>query len=246
MTPMRVVTPFRPFAAESKEHIELGPFDWYGAIDMLRASVHRACHCETYTITDVDTYPTGPKFQYETRERRLMLWILEVSLCYLAGPDFDCDTVMCSPDQLVFQDLRPWFAGDIGIVMRPQHKVRPILNALQWWPLQSRDRLVAFYERALAIAKTLPEDLIVWGADSEPLRRLLKPVRTGIGPRKCGLIANMVDSRDVMTPMTAEMIDALKQGRPITVQRAVVDFRYLRKRYMRAFFDATIGAGVTV
>jgi hypothetical protein len=80
---VRVVTPFRPFEPESREHLELGPFDWIGAIGMLRASVERSCHCETVAVTDVDTTLPGPTFQYATTHRRLMLWILDVSLRYL-------------------------------------------------------------------------------------------------------------------------------------------------------------------
>ena len=44
---MRVVSPFRPFPAESDPHRALGPFDWVEALRMLRASVLQACDCET-------------------------------------------------------------------------------------------------------------------------------------------------------------------------------------------------------
>lgn len=246
VTQMRVVTPFRPFPAESIEHRALGPFDWIGAIEMLRVSVRRACGCDTVAITDVDTDLPGPTFKYRTLDRRLMIWILEVSRCYLASDDFDRDTVMCSPDMLVFEDLRRWFIGgvcDIGIVFRPGHPDRPILNALQWWPVASRMALVKFYTDAIELAKTLPDDLIVWGADSEPFRQLLQPMRPGIGKRLSGIVVNLIDSRSVMKSLTRDMIDALENGLPVDSTRAVMDFRYLRKRHMRAFFDATIGAG---
>lgn len=241
MTEMRVVTPYKPFKPESREHLELGPFDWVGAIEMLRASVERSCHCDTVAITDQTTALPGPTFQYYTRETRLMFWILEVSLCYLAGPHFDRDTVLVSPDSLVFCDLRQWFAGDIGIVVRPHHPARPILNGVQWWPLQSRDALIRLYTKALEIAKRLPEDQQVWGADSEPFRKLLKPLHPGCGPRKSGIVANLVDSRHVMVPLTSEMIQALEQGQQVDPPQAVIDFRYLRKKHMRAYFDATVG-----
>lgn len=241
---MRVVTPYRPFVAESREHIELGPFDWVAAIEMLRVSVARACRCETVAITDHDTALPGPTFHYETQERRLMFWILEVSLRYLESRDFDVDTVMVSPDSLVFVNLRGWFAGDIGIIVRPHHPARPILNALQWWPVRSRDVLVDLYRKALALAKELPEDLQTWGADSEPFRTLLKPLLPGCGPRKSGIVANLIDSRQVMTPLTSEMIASLDAGNRIDPPTAVVDFRYLRKRHMRAYFEATLAPKV--
>lgn len=238
---LRVVTPFRPFAPESREHLALGPFDWPGAIAMLRESVRRSNQCETVTITDAETTVPGPMFQYATRESRLMLWILEVSLCYLAGPHFDRDTVMISPDSLVFCDLRPWFAGDIGMVVRPDHRERPLLNGLQWWPLEGRDKLVHLHERALAMAKQLPDDVQTWGADTVPFLKLLKPLYAGCGPRKSGIVANLVESRHVLHPLTSQTIAALETGGQVDPPPAVVDFRFLRKQHMRAYYDATIG-----
>lgn len=240
MTPMRIVTPYRPFPAESVEHLALGPFDWVGAIEMLRASAQRFCQCETVAITDVDTTLPGPTFHYRTTERTLMLWILEVALCYLKSSQFDCDTVMCSPDALVFCDLRPWFAGEIGMVVRPQHAERPILNGLQWWPVKSRHRLVELYGKALSIAQNLSYDLRVWGADSKPFEKLLKPLFPGCGPRKYGYVANLVDSRAIMQPLTTEMIEAMDRGEQIDPPQRVLDFRFLRKREMRRYFEAAM------
>lgn len=238
---MRVVTPFRPFPAESVEHMELGAFDWLGAIDMLRVSVARSCGCETVVITDVDTEIPGA-FRFKTRERRLMLWILEVGLRYLTSKHFDRDTVMLSPDTLVYCDLRQWFAGEFGIVVRPEDAERPILNSVQWWPIASRDRLIRLYEEAIAIAEQLPYTLQVWGADSEPFRQLLAPMVGGCGPRACGIVANLVDHRHVLIPLMGKDERALEDGRMIEPPKAVIDFRYLRKRYQRAYFEATIGA----
>lgn len=240
---MRVVTPYRPFPPESQEHLDLGPFDWIGAIEMLRQSVRISNECETVAITDVDTTLPGKSFQFETTERRLMLWILEVAYCYLASPRFDRDTIMLSPDSLVYRNLRPWFAGDFGIVVRSNYPERPILNAVQWWPVQSRDALLRLYESAIHIAHKLPENLIVWGADSEPFRRLLKPIRPGFGPRpKLDLRVNLVDSRDVLEPLSSDAIEILERRRPVHPKAPIVDFRFTRKHYMRAYFDATIGA----
>lgn len=239
---MRVVTAYRPFPAESREHQELGPFDWVGAIEMLRVSVQQSCDCETVAITDLDTVLPGPTFHYRTHERRLMLWILDVSLRYLQGAEFDRDTVFCSPDQLVFQDLSRWFAGECGFVIRPMHKERPILNALQWWPLKGREKLIVLYEQALQRAHQLPEAIKTWGADSVPFERLLKPLRVGMAEKKSGILANLIDSRQVMVPLTSDVIDALEKGQQIHPRGAVVDFRYTRKKFMRAYFDATIGA----
>lgn len=243
MRPMRVVTPFRPFEPESQEHLELGPFNWLDAIAMLRDSVARSCRCDTVTITDQDAEIPGPIFAYRTKERRLMLWILEVSLKYLSSRHFDRDTVFISPDSLVYTDLRLFFHGDLGMVIRPDHD-RPILNGLQWWPVASKTQLVDLYERALFIGKSLPDDLKIWGADSEPFRLLLQPLVGGCAPRAVGLTANLMDSRMVLFPFTSSMQAALEAGESVDPPPGVVDFRYLRKRYMRAYFEATLGAEV--
>jgi hypothetical protein len=211
---------------------------------MLRVSVDRSCHCDTVTITDVDTDVPGQSFRFRTTERRLMFWILEVSLRYLESDYFNEDTVLVSPDSLVFCDLRQWFAGEIGMVVRPQHPMRPILNALQWWPVASKATLVELYRKALAHAHTLPEDIQVWGADSKPFEKLLKPLYPGCGPRKFGIVANLIDSRQVMTPLTSGMIAALEAGEPIDPPSMVLDFRFLRKKFMRAYFEATLGSRV--
>jgi hypothetical protein len=74
-TSLRVVSPYRPFVPESQAHQLLGEFDWVAALRMLRVSVTKAMGCDTVAITDVDTDLPGPTFHYETKERRLMLWI---------------------------------------------------------------------------------------------------------------------------------------------------------------------------
>lgn len=242
LSPLRVVTPFRPFPPESDEHLALGAFDWIDAIRMLSASVKVSCECETRVITDHDTELPVRAFHYETLERRLMLWILEVALCYLDSTDFDRDTVMVCPDMLVYRDLRPWFAGDIGIVIRPDH-VRPILNSVQWWPRARKMELISFYQRILKIARDLPEDFQRWGADSEPFRLVCEPLRPGLRRRKHWIV-NMIDHHEVMEALSAESIEALKDGESVSPRRTVVDFRYLRKLHMRAFFNATIGSQV--
>jgi hypothetical protein len=240
---MRVVTPFRPFEPESREHLELGPFDWTGAIGMLRASVERSCRCETVTLTDVDTTLPGPTFQYATTHRRLMLWILDVSLRYLESQDFDRDTVMVSPDILVLGDLRGFFKADIGVIVRAADKFlneRPLLNSVQWWSVEAKDRLVAFYLQALERAETLSDDVICWGADTEPLLHLLSPLEVGMSER-AGLTVSGVDQREVMASFSRRILRHMRDGRPYD-GLPLLDFKYLRKRYMREFFDFAIGA----
>jgi hypothetical protein len=241
---MRVVAPYRPFAAESDAHKLLGAFDWVDALRMQQASVKRACKCEAVAISDVATPLPVPAKYYETRETRLMLWILEVSLRYLESNDFDRDTAMVSPDMLVFDDLRPYFRADLGVLVRSGEKYasRALLNGVQFWRHDARSRLVDFYAKALEMARALPESVITWGADTAPIVDLLSPLELGLSDRG-GLRVECLDAYLLMSPLSGTAIDKLEKGiqipRPAT---PLVDFRYLRKLHMRAYFDATIGA----
>ncbi len=238
MKPLRVVSPYRPFAPESHAHALLGPFDWVGALEMLTESVTRSNRCETVPITDVDTDLPMRAFQYRTTARRLMIWILEVSLCYLRSGDFDRDTVMLSPDLLVFKDLRPWMGEYLGILMRTGFPDHPILNGVQFWPHAKKAEIVAFYADALAIAQTLPENFIRWGGDTEPLRRLLAPLAPGPVVRNGRVIAHLLEAKRIMQPFTTSMANALTHGYEVPAPvMAVLDFKYTRKRYMRPYFQ---------
>lgn len=243
---MRVVTPFRPFEPESREHQELGPFDWWTAVAMLRATVTHACRCDTAVLTDVDTDPHGPGFQYATERRRLMLWILEVSLRYLESDDFDRDTVMVSPDILVFGDLRPFFRADLSVIVRTSAKFalseRPLLNSVQWWRVAAKDRLAAFYRQALTLAEGLPEDVITWGADTAPLLQLLSPLVCGHSER-AGVSVFGIDQREAMATFSTAMLRRLRAGQPYD-GLPLLDFKYLRKHSMREFFDLAVGTAV--
>lgn len=222
---MKVVSPYRPFAPESPAHLRLGPFDWIGALEMLRVSVRRTCACETFAITDVDTALSVPNYQYVTTERRLMLWILDVSLRYLQSDDFDQDTVLVSPDTLIRGDLGRWFTGsDLGVLTRqtPKFVHKPILNGVQWWAHHGKARLIAFYTDALDLAKTLPEALLRWGADTEPFVRLLEPIQFGAVYRK---------------DLRVQFIDSSRL-RP----QVIVDFKGQRKREMAAYFERAVFA----
>lgn len=231
---VRVVSAYRPFPPESAAHRRLGPFDWPAAIRTLRASVARSCGCETVAITDRDTALDGPTLQYATTERRLMLWILDVSLAYLASDDFDRDTIFVSPDSLVLQDLRPYFGADATVLIRSadRYQRRPILNAVQWWRVAAKDALVAFYRQALDLALTLPEGLVVWGADSEPLRQLLDPIHVGIH-RRAGLRVRLLESVTVLRSLSGTAVAAMDRGEPPPIPDiAVWDFKGPRKQYL--------------
>ncbi len=240
---MRVVSPYRPFAPESQAHQLLGPFDWVDALRMLAVSVERSNACETIAITDVDTDLPVPMFQFETRERRLMLWMLEVALRYLDSPQFDRDTIMLSPDLLVFGDLRPWMAaGHFVVLMRAKYVHHPILNAVQYWPVRRRRQLVAFYTEALAIGRTLDDGFLVWGGDTEPLRQLLAPLAPGLVMRDGKPLARLIESDEILQSFNNVMAARLvARGEAVPCGRAILDFRYTRKQYMRAYFDATFG-----
>lgn len=240
MTPLRVVSPYRPFAPESSSHHRLGAFDWIDALRMLAVSVRRSCQCETLAITDIDTDLPVPAIQLPTTHRRLMLWIVEVSLAYLASDAFDRDTVMVSPDNIVTADLRPYFGGDLSILVRSARKYRnrPILNAVQWWPMASKAALIAFYRETLTRAEGLIEPLQVWGADSECLRQQVDPIRLGLHQRD-GLTVHMIEASTVLVSITNGVMAALDRRQPLLQSPPVVDFKGpIRKPYMRRYFDA--------
>ncbi len=241
---LRVVSPYRPFVAESHAHHVLGPFDWVGALQMLAVSVRQSNDCETVAITDVDTDLPVPAYRYATVERRLMLWILEVAGAYLQSADFDRDTIMCSPDLLVFGDLRPWMTDHFTVLMRSGYPAHPILNGVQFWPVRKKQTLVHFYAQALAIGRTLPEGYLRWGGDTEPLRQLLAPLAPGLVIRGGKPIARLLESDELMQAFTSGQAVALSHGIAEPPVRAVLDFRYVRKRSMRQYFEATIGHGV--
>src|ERR1041384_7933234 len=189
MKPIRVVAPFLPLEPEAPHHLRLAAesFDWPGAIAMLADSVRRTLGCPFHVITDVAADVTAaPTLRYETRERRLMLRNLGVGACCVESDDFDRDTVMLDSDQLIVGDLRPWFqlgSFDLGILVRPRPKAMPgipILNGVQFLAHRGKAKLSTFYRQALAVARTLPEEQIQWGADTEALRILLEPLHVGL------------------------------------------------------------------
>ncbi len=243
-TDLRVVSPYRPFVPESHAHQVLGPFDWIDALQMLRTSVDRAMGCETVAITDVDTDLPGPTFHYPTVERRLMVWILEIQHAYLSSPQFDRDTILLSPDLLVFGDLRPWMGDAFVVLMRQKFVRHPILNGVQIWPLAQKDRLIAFYARARAIGRRLPEGFQVWGADTEPLRQLLQPLQAGVLERDDLPRTRLIEAAEILQGFTSRQAEDAKAGIAVLPVAPVLDFRYLRKASMRRYFELTIGRTV--
>lgn len=242
---MTIVTPFRPFPAESQAHHLLGDFDWHDALRMLAASAARVGAPPVTVITDVDAPEAPvPALRYVTQHRRLMLWLLEVACSYVASDDFVDDTVMLSPDMLVVGDLRPFFVADLGVVVRTAPKYtevgRTVLNCAQWWRVSAKARLVEFYTRALAIAEQLPEDRIRWGADTDPLIELLSPIVSGPTTR-AGLSVVGHPELSVMATLTKHDQTTLSRGLvPMLPIVPLVDFKYMRKLWMRRYFDAVL------
>lgn len=234
---MKIVSPYRPFAPESESHRYIGSaFDWVAALRMLGVSVARHCSCPTFALTDLDTRLPVAAHHLPTTERRLMCWILDVSLRYLESEFFDDDTVFVSPDSLVLRDLRPYaYRADLGLVVRPDPKyaARPLLNSVQFWARSAQPRLVAFYREALALARSLPEPWQVWGADSEAIRQLIDPMTVGTVERQ-GLTVQLLDARAV--------IESYNPQRYPTA--SVLDFRTTRKLQMREAFTLLFGAEV--
>lgn len=253
MKPIRVVAPFLPLEPEAPHHLRLAAesFDWPGAIAMLADSVTKTLGCPFHVITDVAADITAaPTLRYSTLERRLMLWNLEVAACYLESGHFDRDTVMLDSDQLIVGDLRSWFQQprmDLGILIRQRPKAAqgiPILNGVQFLAHRGKPRLAAFYRQALEVARTLPESQIRWGADTEALRELLEPLDVGLQER-AGLMVSLIDYAKVLEALSSQQMARMDAGEPmVALTRPVLDFRYMRKRYMRRVHDELfVGAG---
>lgn len=242
---MRIVSPFRPFVPESVEHMNLGPFDWHSALEMSRESVTRLGG-EWFALTDVDTTLHVPALKYQTVSRRLMVWIVEIALRYLESAEFDCDTVMMSPDMLLYGRLEPFVQGDLGVVVRTGAKYREsgrtVLNACQVWRHAAQARLVAFYRQAVAIAQRLPEERLRWGGDTDPLIQLLAPIGEAGLMDRGGLQVFFIDEAIIMDSVTEEEIGLLRDGRfKRHASAPMTDFKYKKKLAMAAYFDATIG-----
>jgi hypothetical protein len=247
---IRVVAPFRPFPPESGHHLSLQDFDWMEALQMMAHSAAISCRCPVHAITDVDTELPIASLRYETKERRLMLWTLEACIRYLQSNDFDRDTVMLDVDQLIYRDLAPFFHKrvDLGVLIRPQEKhaktgAQPMLNGVQFWRRESQTALVKFYKKALDLAKTLPEERIVWGADTDALLMLLQPLDVTAKDRS-GVTVRMFDSSLVLESFSTPVHQAMmERGEPPWPEKAVLDFRSQRKRAMPKVYRATYGAG---
>lgn len=245
---IRIVAPFRPFPPEAEHHELFADFDWMEAIRMMSASAARVCRCPVHVITDVDTTLPMPALHYVTTRRRLMLWYLEIAACYLESPDFDRDTVMLDSDQLVYLDLSRWFTPgvDLSLLLR-RHLPKgdassfPILNGVQFWSHRAKPRLARFFRHVLAIAETLSEEQLVWGADTTALVRVLAPLDIGLCQRE-EMTVRMLDAKDVLRVLSSSDIDAIHAGRAgsITARAAVLDFRYRRKPFMKPVFEATV------
>ncbi len=232
---MRIVSPYQPFPVA--RHSQEG-FDWIRALQMLRASARQAGGWDVVALTEQGTRLPGPVHAYATGETRLMLWILGVSLAYLRSAEFDQDTVLLSPDTLVVGDLQPGFEGDLTVLVRPlpRYADRPVLNAAQWWPVHAKSPLIAFYEQALAIARTLPRNLIEWGADCEALRQLLTPITLGLQLR-AGLTVSLQPATAWLRCVNPVTLRAFEQ-KPGPWPTPIVDFKYHGKALMPRVFAA--------
>lgn len=244
---IRVVAPFFPLPAESVLHRSLPDFDWLLALRMLAWSVEERCRCPFHAVTDETADLPVPALRYRTHERRLMLWTLEACACYLESEAFDRDTVMLDVDQLVFRDLADVFPSeaDLGLLMRPTTKHldagEPLLNGVQFWAVSAKDRLGPFYRQVLNRARTLPDDQLIWGADTVALREAVSPMVLGRSMR-AGLRVACLPAQVILEPWSTEQILCLRdKGQLLGPSRTVLDFRYRRKQYMREVFAAAFG-----
>ena len=233
---MKVISPFHKIVPYKEHHVELvGRFDWLDALRMLRKSAQMRSSCDTFVITDDADFPL-PHYRYRTEETYLMLWVLEVCLRYMESEDFDQDTVFVSPDSLVMGNLDIFGGFDIAVSARPSKLSNRLMNGLQWWPLASRDKLLAMQRRALDIARGLPENDKLWGADTIPLLELLGPIEEGL--HQNGELVVRVFPHPTLQTVNAVTMRKLEAGRRINPHNSLVhDFKYWNKVYMVPYFQ---------
>jgi len=218
------------------KELALAGFDWLDALQMLRSSAQRRAGVETFAITNAEL--PFPHYRYATAEKKLMLWVLEVSLMYLASDDFDQNTVFIAPDSLVLKPLDVFGDFDIAVTWRGpkfpwdgEFPASALMNGLQWWAVAGKKRLVALYEQALDIARALPEAEQDWGADTIPLVRLLGPFEPGLFDRG-GLALRVLPFGSLLT------IVEHRRGKKEPASALVVDFKYRNKMHMREYYGA--------
>ncbi len=118
----------------------------------------------------------------------------------------------------------------------PHYEKRPVINAAQWWPVQSKPYLIGFYTQALDVARRLPHRLIRWGADCEALRVLLDPIEPGLF-RRSGLLVRMRPASSVLRTIGKQALADLKRDGVLPPQ-PIADFKYENKAYMPRFYEA--------
>lgn len=251
MKAFRIVTPYRPFAPESGQHLAMPDFDWIDALRMVTHTAAWSNHCQVRVLTDTTTELPVPALRYPATTTRLTLWLLEVRLRYLESPEFDRDTVTVDADELIYGDLSRWFSrADLVALIRsdPKHcgpNGWPLLNGVQWWRVRAKQRLVRFYARALEMASAMAEDRLVWGSETDAVRALLEPLARG-SHKRSGLRVDMIEAEDVLETFSTSHARTLNAGVFQWPKRPILDFRWMRKTHMRAVYEATALAGAAL
>ncbi len=235
-----IVSPYKRYEySDQNQHHgadRIGEFDWIDALRMLSVSAERFGY-PVYALTDGEL--ATPNYRYHTQEENLMLWILEISLCFSESAQFTEDVAFVCPDSLINNYLPSIGGFDLGICVRFDEKYseRPILNSVQLWPYAGRKKLAAFYRECLKVARNLPGGP-AWGADTVPLVQLLSPLSPGFQQRS-GINVLMLPAWQLMRTIHKADITALANGdRPMVTSAPVIDFKAGRKKHMKAYFEA--------
>lgn len=241
---MKIVSPYRPFPPETSTHEK--PFDWVGALQMLETSIARTAPCPFFALTDSDTALPVPAHRYATSESRLMVWLIDVFLAYVASDDFDQDTVMISPDMLICRPLhKVWRQPfDLGLLIRGEKKFfakRPLLNGVHFWRHAAKDRLVGFFRAALRQVRALSPELLAWGGDTEAVLALVQPIRPYGTVDRQGVSVGMLQASTILQSVNQESIERLTAATRMPLPPTpILDFRYRRKAVMRQTFEALV------
>lgn len=237
MSEFRIVSPFRPFKPESEEHINLGPFDWLRAMNMLKISAQYCAHTEVVVLTDEKSHIGLPAFRYKPRCNRLMPWILDVSLAYLESEEFDRDTWFISPDMMVMKELDNIVPAHADLMLLSHNEHLPIINHTQFWRHKAKKKLIKFFRQCYERSLKLSEDHLRWGADTEPFINFLDPVPLDGGSKKYqGLNIHFLPRASIALRVNERVLNK-GSGHWQSFPVPIAEFTYGRKKHMDCFFE---------
>lgn len=100
----------------------------------------------------------------------LMNWILAAQKHYIDSPEFDCNTVLFSPDALINRPLEEVFSQDFDAAFTIRdNKKYPINNGVIFIKPDNKRGLTRFWQSCLDICALYPPEIQGWYGDQKAL-----------------------------------------------------------------------------